>query len=263
MTILPIWTADLQNKRALIYAMGGGFGHLQRASLFSMGFTEATILHQSQPPFPCQAKVVQPPPTNTRDWIQRFIVEQLTMVDCMVVDTFPYGLFHELTDEMIRSASESILIGRYLKKEEYRNYDRGKKNYSHVFLPYHQNRCEWNSEQNGRYIGPIIRDIFINSEWCCDLVVLGNIDLIPKTWQNLFPQSTVYVDHYFESLPQSKGYLCIGAGYNLVWEMKSLGLNVVHLPIEKRYDDQFRRAGMLGCMVNSRQVLDEFLRSMR
>jgi hypothetical protein len=243
--------------------MGGGYGHLQRAVLVSKVFSQATILHQHQPHFLCQATIVQPSPINTRDWIQRFIVEQLTMVDCIVVDTFPYGIFHELSDSLIRSASESILIGRYVKEEEYPNYDRGSQNYSQIFLPYHQDQCEWNTEKKGRYVGPIVRSISINSELCCDLVVLGNIDLIPKTWHRFFPRSTIYIDHYFESLPQSKRYFCIGAGYNLVWELNSLGLNVGHFPLEKRYDDQFRRAGMLGCMVNSRQALDEFLRSMR
>ena len=130
--------------------------------------------------------------------------------------------------------------------------------YTRVWIPYHPQRCEWNHSPNGDYMGTIVRSIAINDKQT-PLCVIGNQNLIPKRWLSLFPDNTVFIHYRFHELPCAQKYLCVGAGYNLFWELYFLGRLVAHIPIEKRYDDQFRRCMQFGRMVSTYQELFDFL----
>jgi hypothetical protein len=55
--------------------------------------------------------------------------------------------------------------------------------------------------------------------------------------------------------------LSVGAGYNIVHELKTLGTNARFFPLERRYDNQFLRAARSDQALVSASELDAWLRS--
>ena len=111
----------------------------------------------------------------------------------------------------------------------------------------------------GEYIGPVVRQIKIDSEKYHDVVVIGDAQSLHRSWKALLPRDTLFIHRHFVEIPSARKYVCIGAGYNLVWEMHQLRVDVVHIPIHKRYDDQFHRVGLLNRIVYDRQQFKNFL----
>ena len=107
-------------------------------------------------------------------------------------------------------------------------------------------------------MGTIVREITINDDQA-ELCVIGNQASIPERWSSLFPEHTIFIHHRFHALPRARRYLCVGAGYNLFWELYFLGHAVAHMPLEKRYDDQFRRCLRFGRSISTYRELFRFL----
>ena len=254
------WIAEqeLSSKRALIYALGGGHGHIQRASLLAQQFSSATILHQNRSPFSPNVPVLYPQGKPLEEWVGKTLKECASSHDCVIVDTFPKGIAHEITKDVLQEYESSVLIARYLREEMYLDYETACAWYKHIWLPYHPQRCEWSHPPQGAYLGTIVREITINDDQT-DLCVIGNQALIPERWLSLFPEKTIFIHHRFHALPHAQRYLCVGAGYNLFWELHFLGHAVAHVPIEKRYDDQFRRCLRFGRSISTYQELCAFL----
>ena len=254
------WIAkqEVASKKALIYALGGGYGHIQRASLIAQQFSSATILHQKEPPFSLNAPVLCPQEEPLEEWVVQTLKECTSSHDCVIVDTFPKGIVHEITKELLQEYESSVLIARYLREEMYLDYESSCSWYTHVWLPYHPQRCEWVHPPNGVYMGNIVRPILLNDDQA-ELCVIGNQALIPERWLSLFHEKTIFIHHRFHALPRAQRYLCVGAGYNLFWELHFLGQAVAYMPIEKRYDDQFRRCVQFGTGISTYRELFEFL----
>ncbi|MAA77711.1 MAG: hypothetical protein CL916_00505 [Deltaproteobacteria bacterium] len=256
-----IWIAEqkISPKKVLVYALGGGNGHIQRANLIAQQFSDATIMHQKESPFSSSIPVIHPQGKDLVAWSVETLMKSADSHDCVVVDTFPKGVGHEITQEIIQRYESSFLVARYVREEMYHDYKASCSWYTDVWIPYCLEKCEWDNPPNGVYTGVFTRPIEINNDQV-SLCVIGNLDLIPKRWFSLFPVHTTFINHRFHTLPNAKRYLCVGAGYNLFWELNSLDLNVAHMPVEKRYDDQFRRTMRFGLMVSTYQDLFDFLK---
>ena len=254
------WIAECEphKKSALIYALGGGNGHFQRAVILSKYFANTTIMHQVKPSFSCLETVVYPKSENLISWSSSFIQENPSSFDCVVVDTFPQGIGHELHQRILAEYSQSFLVARYLRAEQYSGYQESCSWYTKVLLPYSPNDSEWDVSPKGIYIGTLTRPISISIEKSVELCIIGNPNKIPIRWHSLFPSSTCIVQHRFHTLPKAHRYLCVGAGYNLFWELHSIGVSAGHIALEKRYDDQFLRAGRLGRLISTYQQLQRF-----
>ena len=255
------WIAKhkLQHKRALIYALGGGSGHTQRATLIASYFSNPTLMLAKPPKNHGSYSWVCPKEQPLAHWVHTFIKKSNTQYDVLIVDTFPEGILHELSQTLIQLFPMQILIARYLREEAYPNYEASRAWYTHALLPYESENCEWDSPQNGTYIGTLTRSIHIDTTKHYPLVVIGDLSLLPKGWRALIPTNSLFVDYYFETLPKANGYVCIGAGYNLFWEMMNLGCNTLHYALHKRYDDQFRRAGIHSRLGTTAAELQDFV----
>lgn len=256
-----IWTAEYKphTKTALIYALGGGNGHLQRASLLSECFANATIMHHVRPSFSCSARVVYPQGGDLLSWSAQFVQENAASFDCIVMDTFPQGIGHEIKQHMMKRYPQHFLVARFLREEAYAQYRVSCSWFTNILLPYSIHNSEWEHPPKGVYIGTITRPLSISKETPVELCVIGEQGRIPKRWRSLFPVSTQYIHHRFDELPSAHRYLCVGAGYNLFWELYSMGRVAGHIALEKRYDDQFYRAGRLGRLITSHQDCAYFL----
>ena len=215
-------------------------------------------MHQKASPFPSSVPVIHPQGKPLSEWVVQTLKEYSTEYDVVIVDTFPQGIAHEITQDVLQCYVSSFLVARYLREEVYHNYAEACSWYTRMWIPYQSQNCEWNRPPDGDYMGTIVRSIVINDEQT-DLCVIGNHDLIPKRWLSLFPEHTVFIHYRFHELPHAQKYLCVGAGYNLFWELYFLDRIVAHIPIEKKYDDQFRRCMRFGRMVATYQELFDFL----
>ena len=235
-------------------------GHLQRALLLAECCNTSLILHQNPTAIPNSANIISPPNELMEPWIRAFLRQSSEHYDTLIVDSFPLGLFHELSATDIQAFSHSILIARYLQSHRYSKYEEGCSFYSSVYYPYSQKYSEWSNHKHGIALGPLHRHVPIQfSGITHPLVCIGDPLKIPLRWRNTLPANTVYINEYFSALPTAERYFCVGAGYNLTWELYEHPVPVCHVPLEKRYDDQFHRAGLLGRSCTSYLELQRFL----
>ena len=127
------WTARFtpRSKRALIYALGGGSGHTQRAQLLASYFSSATILLAKPPKINIDVTWVCPQNQPLFLWVKEYIKKHHLQYDVLVVDTFPQGIGHELTQEHIQYFPMQLFIARYLREEAYPNYEQARAWYTH------------------------------------------------------------------------------------------------------------------------------------
>ena len=133
-------TFDTDCRRWLIYALGGGFGHLTRALALARAATRfATTVETSQPPIevtilsnspfagsvPVEAelgnrhRLVQISPALDRAATVRAVRAALESesFDVLVVDTFPRGLGGELADLIPNRGATHVLVHRHVRDE--------------------------------------------------------------------------------------------------------------------------------------------------
>jgi hypothetical protein len=241
-----------RNERAVIYALGGGRGHLARARALARRFgTDVPILQQADADAPHHL-----PQHVGVDAVHAWLREQLRDADWLVVDTFPGGVAHELTDAILRLADRTALVQRYVRPGSYIDYNRLAARFDEVLLPYSPEQCEWEGTK-GTYVGPLVRELALEGQ--ADVAVIGASSHMPRRWREALPSSTTYIHGPFDTLPAARRVLTVGAGYNLVYELDALGAKAAHVPLTRRYDDQFRRAGLLGRTITTRAELERFV----
>ena len=133
-------------KTLLIYALGGGWGHLNRSlALARVAASKYKIKLISNSPYVseidlknCEVLTIshQAGFKQTRSIIEQTI-EQVSF-DCLLVDTFPRGLGGELTDLAAKVKQPKILINRYLKPEYTQRYcleEFVRQNYPQILIP--------------------------------------------------------------------------------------------------------------------------------
>ncbi|MEZ4240905.1 MAG: hypothetical protein R3F59_33055, partial [Myxococcota bacterium] len=63
----------------------------------------------------------------------------------------------------------------------------------------------------------------------------------------------------FDALPPARRVVALSAGHNLAWELDRAGVRAAFRPLVRRYDDQHRRAALLGTLLAHRADLQQFL----
>jgi hypothetical protein len=254
---------DLEQQRCdgrvVLYALGGGAGHLGRALALAARLGPGLILHRA-------AFVAARPPPGVRllrvpgelsipRW-RRALARIASGAELFVVDTFPAGIAHEIDDDVLARARRRALVRRYVRPFAYPGYDDAAARFDDVFAPYPLGGSEWEAPAPGdRHLGYLTRRLRLSGEPERPLCVIGDARLLPVGWRALLPADTAWIEGPFEALPRARAYLSMGAGYNIAYELLALGAPFGLLPLEKRYDDQFRRAERLGRAVTTRADL--------
>jgi predicted glycosyltransferase len=209
-----------------IYAAGGGRGHLARARQIAARFRDARIYGDGELP---------------------------DGGDTIIVDTFAGGRRGELADVLPRFARR-VLVRRYVRPgsdvhDAIDAYDR-------VWLPYAADACEWDGAVPGEYVGPLVRTLRVAGP-VLPLVVLGDVARLPADWA--WPAGTTFVARWDDVLPAARAYFVVGAGHNTIYELRGLGVPFAAYPLDRRFDDQHRRAARLGVGVWSKRELGAWL----
>ena len=244
---------------SVAYALGGGRGHVTRvlAYLARLGDPNVVVLHSGAPmaaPRPGMRLITVHSPEEVCATI-----ETLGAAEHLIVDTFPGGLFHELSEELLGAFAKTTLIKRFVRSGSYDDYESLAARFGEQLLPYPATGCEWDGEVAGRYVGYVTRPLRRRGEGEAPLCVIGPPDELPSGWQHHLPPETEWVFGPLHSLPKARRYLALGAGYNLTYELKQLRVDARTVPRERRWDDQYARAERLGMGLHNTDALRRWL----
>lgn len=240
----------------ILYALGGGAGHAARAAAFCRRFTDAAghrvvLLHSTRnlpSPLPEHVTAQSLAGQGPRAVRSRVLELLRATPSWLVVDSFPVGLFHELSESILALAERRTLLRRFVKPEAYAGYHRACARFEEVIVPYTEARSEWLDDRvpYEHHCGPLVRALAIEPGPRVPLAVVGDASELGPRVQALLPQGTRFVEGSFTSLPSARGYLATQAGYNLSYELASLEAPLGLMPRDRRFDDQFRRANLVG-----------------
>lgn len=268
---------------AVIYALGGGLGHLSRALALARVLDVAAILHRASDALPdvdlpSGARLIGVDATWTPARLRACLAGLAHAAPVLVVDTFPGGVAHELDDAILGRFAHRVLIRRYLRPGAYDDETELAARFDVALVPYRQGLCEWDGEAPrevtgevaaggadgcacaGAHVGFLVRALRVEPNGdALELAVIGDAERLPPGWRALLPARTGHLSGPFRALPAARRYLAMGAGHNLVYELLEAGVCFAALPCERRYDDQFRRADRLGIGIHSRADLTAWL----
>ncbi|MEM8720531.1 MAG: glycosyltransferase [Cyanobacteria bacterium P01_G01_bin.39] len=134
------------SKTWLIYALGGGWGHLNRSlALARVVARSSKVKLISNSPYlsqvnleNCQIFAISPQASfNQTQKIIRQIIQHESY-DCLIVDTFPRGLGGELQNLLAKIRQPKVFVNRYLKPEYIERYQLKEfvaRNYDLVLIP--------------------------------------------------------------------------------------------------------------------------------
>jgi hypothetical protein len=239
---------------AVIYALGGGLGHLSRALVLARKIGAVAILHRAgadvdAPGVRLVGVDASWTPADLRASLARFAGE----APVLVVDTFPAGVAHELDDAVLGAFAHRVLVRRYLRPGSYEDEAALAARFDAVLVPYTETQCEWDGDVDGVHVGFLVRELAVEREGELELVIIGDAGRLPPGWRALLPERTRHLAGRFHALPAARRYLGMGAGHNLTYELYQAGVCFAVMPVERRYDDQFRRADRLGAGVYTRE----------
>jgi hypothetical protein len=236
----------------LIHAIGGGHGHARRGFLLQRLLSRAGIsalllmrpgadrylpeaagprLYAESPADADLARLYRNPPRK------------------LIVDTFPAGWRGELDGAWLGRFERTVLIARHGHDLPGRTDA-----YARVLTPYPEQRSEWDEAPAGARAAGYVID-------AAHLAIQGDGDsfavLDPEARCEgrvlaLFSAAAKRAGLRFDYRPRTdppfrcRKLLAVGAGYHTFYELLGLGLDLRFLPVRKRYDDQFRRAGRFG-----------------
>lgn len=253
---------------AVIYALGGGLGHLSRALVLARKIGAVAILHRGGEAVPGTMAEIDAPgvrligvdtgwtPSDLRACLHRCSEE----APVLVVDTFPAGVAHELDDAALDRFEHRVLVRRYIRPGSYEDEAALAARFDAALVPYTEAQCEWDGEVDGVHVGFLVRELAVERGAAeLDLVIIGDAGRLPPGWRALLPERTRHVAGRFRALPAARRYLGTGAGHNLTYELYQAGVCFAVMPCERRYDDQFRRADRLGAGVYTREDLAGWL----
>jgi hypothetical protein len=263
--------ADLAARGpAVIYALGGGLGHVSRAFALARLVRVAAIVHRAggalpEIDLPSGVRLIGVDAAWTPARLRACLAELARTAPVLVVDTFPGGVAHELDDATLAGFGHRVLVRRYLRPGAYDDEAALAARFDEMLVPYRAGQCEWHEAGDdcacpGVHAGFLVRALRIEPHAePPELVVIGDVERLPPGWRALLPARTRQVSGPFRALPAARRYLAMGAGHNLVYELCEAGVCFAAMPVERRYDDQFRRADRLGIGVHTRADLARWL----
>lgn len=264
MTLASVLRGSLPpDAPALVYAPGGGRGHLTRALALTRALQGPVhVWHQAPHALPgAPARVRQR--RLPRRWGPARVAAALRRaaqaVRLLVVDTFPAGLEGEVGPAVLDAFERRVLVRRYVRPGSYPGYEAAAARFDASVLPYPVHDCEWDGAAPGVHVGHLLRDLPLEQGEPAPLVVLGDPGELPALWRERLPAGTRVLNGWTPRLPRGLRYLSIGAGYHATYELARLGAPVGLVPRERRYDDQFRRAARRGLGIHTRRDLERLL----
>jgi hypothetical protein len=269
---------------AVIYALGGGLGHLSRALALARMLDVAAIVHRASGALPdvdvpSGVRLIGVDAAWTPARLRACLAGLAHAAPVLVVDTFPGGVAHELDDATLAGFAHRVLVRRYVRPGAYDDEAELAARFDVALVPYRRGLCEWAGEPAGEFraessdardadgcacvgahVGFLVRELGVApGPAALELVVIGDAGRLPPGWRALLPGRTGHVSGLFRTLPAARRYLAMGAGHNLVYELVEAGVSFAAVPCERRYDDQFRRADRLGIGIHSRADLARWL----
>jgi hypothetical protein len=269
---------------AVIYALGGGLGHLSRALALARILDVTAILHRAPGALPdvdvpSGVRLIGVDAAWTPARLRACLAGLAHAAPVLVVDTFPGGVAHELDDATLAGFAHRVLVRRYLRPGAYDDEAELAARFDVALVPYRRGLCEWAGEAAGEaagesndargaggcacagaHVGFLVRELGVApGPAALELAVIGDAGRLPPGWRALLPGRTGHVSGPFRALPAARRYLAMGAGHNLVYELLEAGVCFAAVPCERRYDDQFRRADRLGIGIHSRADLARWL----
>jgi len=246
--------------RTLVYALGGGAGHLTRALVFARSLAArgsvvvlaragAPVLVDGSEGAAIEHVDAATPFAEVRERVAQTLAKPGPCA--LVVDTFPGGLGRELDDAVLALATTTTLVARYVKRDAYADYDDLAARFDAIVEPYARGASEWVDEDppglraETRAIGVLVRELAIVEGEPAPLAVLGPVDTLTPAMRARLPRGTRFVDAPLAELPAARAYLATGAGYHASYELARAGRPFGLVPRERRFDDQFRRAALL------------------
>jgi hypothetical protein len=274
--------------RAVIYALGGGFGHLSRALALARIIDVTAILHRASGALPdvdvpSGVRLIGVDAAWTPARLRACLAGLAHVAPVLVVDTFPGGVAHELDGATLAGFAHRVLVRRYLRPGAYDGEAELAARFDVALVPYRRGLCEWADQGAetpagapagepgdapgadgcacaGEHVGFLVRELgVVPGPAALELAVIGDAARLPPGWRSLLPGRTGHVSGPFRALPAARRYLAMGAGHNLVYELALAGVSFAAVPCERRYDDQFRRADRLGIGIHSRAELARWL----
>ncbi len=252
----------------LIYAPGGGLGHVTRALALARALPgRVHVWHQAPAPpgdAPAHVRLWRPPARWGPARVEAALARAARATPLLVVDTFPAGLEGEVSPRALDRFARRVLVRRWVRPGAYPRYEARAARFDRALLPYPPDACEWDGAAPGLHVGHLLRTLPLapspaDPRDLLDLVVLGDPGRLPPAWRARLPARTRAVSGWAPRLPRARRYLALGAGYHTAYELERLGLPRGLVPEERRYDDQFRRAARLGAGVHGRLDLARLL----
>jgi hypothetical protein len=248
---------------AVLYALGGGRGHLTRAvSIAQRLAMPVTIVHScgsAESQTIGRIRLVRVAAGIDRDGLRRLLQTVAPSPRLVVIDTFPAGIAHELSSLWRDTCALRVLVRRFVRPGSYPDYERHAGAFDVHWEPYPAEECEWEGDCSGAHVGWILRPVHLQDGSGPDVQLVGHPRDLPIGMRVLLPADTHVVDGPFDSLARARRTVCIGAGYNLAYELKSLGMCAGFVALERRFDDQYRRAARAGTPLVSSCDLQRFL----
>lgn len=253
-------------ERVLIDARGGGFGHAMR------GANLAALLHAEG-----HSSVVCVSPGSERYLTSGAAGRALAFevradggvpsadepFDTLVVDTFAEGTRGEWRPHELARFARRVLCARFRRD----GLPRAAAGYDEVWLPYCEALDEWGSAlPRARHLGLLARPAPMRVE------PGGETWRVFDPGRRLDPHlratfarlaravSRPLVFHEaMEGRFEAAKLLCVGAGYNTVYELLRRPGDVRFLPLARRFDDQERRARRVERAVSTLEALRDWL----
>ncbi|MFN8392129.1 MAG: hypothetical protein U0136_17690 [Bdellovibrionota bacterium] len=249
----------------VICARGGGLGHAAR------GIAAAEVLERDgREPLLLLRPGLDVEKLRMPGWLlkkTRFCsLSELSGVtgQALLVDTFPSGWRENISPTVLKRFDERILLARYAEGASYALVAEW---FDAVLFPYSQTYSEWNLPPfSGIPIGFVIRPqpafnqtpngklAFIDTEHRCQE---GLLNQITEHARVAGYELSVFFDLSREIYAEK--FLFAGAGYNMFYEALERKLDARFIPVEKRYDNQRKRADGFRLNLNGLPDLDRWL----
>lgn len=255
-------------ERVWIDARGGGFGHAMRgarlaALLAAEGHLPIVCVRPGSERYLGRVLEAGAPAFEVR--AHDGLPSRREAMDTLIVDTFPEGARGEWTADALRPYARRVLCARFRRD----GLPPAAARYDEVWLPYCEAHDEWRGAQRGaRYLGlvagPSPLRVDPGGETLCVFDPGGRLDpgLRDVLARLAREAGRPLVFHAaLEGRVEAAKVLVIGAGYNTVYELLREPMDVRFLPLARRFDDQARRARLLGRAADTLEALRDWLRA--
>ena len=240
--------------KALLYAVGGGWGHAKRAfvlaeSLETLGYGITIVLSPNLKDF------FSPKIKNKTLLFERWNSLNLKFSDyqLVIVDTFPRGTQQEIQLSDLLKIEKRILITRINTETQ---WEKQAAVFSDYWSPYPDEYKEWTHafSDKEKSLGWVVGPSF-SFEKGKALLIVDPRQLLPsflrKRFAHLCKRSNLDCEIEENLIPEkkysAKKILWVGAGYNSIYEHVGGAADIKFIPLKRRFDNQFSRAKKWNC----------------